>query len=152
MSRRPFCSFRLILPLVLLPLLGGCINDSAGYLINGARHAIAIERRQDYFWQKQVQLSVIVSRLPDCQRKHALQKAGPKTPVELWQPGPGTFIFKVGNRAYVTETQTCRSFAELDEDPPGGFGRLVGTFALQDGIFSFIPEPEPEEETPAVTP
>ncbi|MDR3352882.1 MAG: hypothetical protein LBO00_07790 [Zoogloeaceae bacterium] len=148
----------LALPLVALAFfLSGCTNDSAAYHIDGARHALSVERRQDYFWEKQMQLSVIVARLPECQRKHILQKTGARTAIELWQPGPGTYIFKIGQRAYVTETRTCQGFARLEEDPPGGYGDLLGTFRVVQGVFSFVPEkareaPAASPETQATTP
>jgi hypothetical protein len=133
--------------LFLLPfafLLAACTNDNAAYLIDGPRHALSVERKQDFFWNKAAQFSVVVSRLPDCQRKHAIQEASLNTPVQLWQPGPGTFILKIGARNYVTETRTCLGFAQLNEDPPGGFGRHVGTFELKNGAFVFTPEAEEE--------
>lgn len=133
----------------LLCGLSGCTNDGAAYHIDGARHAISVERRQDYFWARQVQLSTIVARLPDCQRKHVIQKAGPRTPIELWQPGPGTYIFKIGQRAYVTETRTCQGFSRLEADPPGGYGDRLGTFRVVEGTFSFVPEPKNREDAPA---
>jgi hypothetical protein len=142
MSRR----LLFLLPLVLL--LSACTNDNAAYLVDGPRHALSIERKQDVFWKKEAQFSVVVSRLPDCQRKHPIQKASLNTRVELWQPGPGTFILRIGSRDYVTETRTCLGFARLDEEPPGGFGRLVGTFEAEEGALVFTPEPEAADETP----
>jgi hypothetical protein len=142
MSRRLLC----LLPLVLSLFLTACINDSAAYLIDGPKHALSVERKQDFFWEKQVQFSVIVSRLPDCQRKHVIQKASANASVELWQPGPGTFILRIGSRDYVTETRTCLGFAPLTEAPPNGFGRQLVIFEVDNGMFSFTPAPETEEE------
>lgn len=137
-----------LLSLALLPLLAACINDGAAYVVDGPQHALSVVRERNFFWEKQVELAVVVSRLPDCQRKHVIQKASPNAQVELWQPGPGTYIFKVGRNMYVTETRTCQGFARMDEDPPGGFGEQLGTFALKKGVFSFIPTPRDEAAPP----
>jgi hypothetical protein len=146
--RFPLSALFLAAPL-LAPFLAGCTNDSAAYHIDGARHAISVERRQDYLWERQVQFSAIMARLPDCQRKHTIQKASPRTAIELWQPGPGTYIFRIGQRAYVAETRTCRGFARLEEDPPGGYGRLLGSFRVVRGIFSFVPAQETDTPSPS---
>ncbi|MDR2164282.1 MAG: hypothetical protein LBO79_01330 [Zoogloeaceae bacterium] len=145
------CLFRplFLSPCVLALGLSGCSNDGAAYLIDGPRHAISVERRQDYFWEKRFRFSAVVSRLPDCQRKHMIQKAGPRARVELWQPGPNTYILRIGDNTYVTETQTCRSFARLEEAPPGGYGRQLGVFAMRNGVFSFLPEESPAENASA---
>lgn len=142
---------RLLLPLALLPLLAGCINDGAAYVIDGPQHALSLVREQNLFWEKQVELAVVVSRLPDCQRKHLIQKTSPSTKVELWQPGPGTFILKVGRNMYVTETRTCQGFARMDEEPPGGMGEQLGTFGVKKGSFAFIPAARPETDGSATT-
>jgi len=118
-------SFRplFFLPHLLMLTLPGCSNDGAAYMIDGPRYTISIERRQDYFWENSFQYSVIVSRLPDYQRKHSIQKGGPNTLLELWQPGPNTYILQIGQNAYLTESQTCERFQKLSEDPPGGYGQ-----------------------------
>ncbi|MDR1647989.1 MAG: hypothetical protein LBR88_08155 [Zoogloeaceae bacterium] len=145
---RPLASFALA---ALFLSLSGCSNDGAAYLINGSRHAISIERKQDYFWEKQYQYAVVVSRLPDCQRKHYIQKAGAKARLELWTPGSHTYILRIGKNAYITEAQHCEGFARLDADPPGGYGEYLGTFVMKNDVFSFVPE-EKVEETPASAP
>lgn len=144
--------FRLfLLPPLLALTLSGCSNEGAAYQIDGPRHAISVERKKDFFWQKSFRYAIIVSRLPDCQRKHALQSAGSNTPLELWQTGSNTYILRVGQNAYLTETQTCEGFSKLDGDPPGGYGQLLGSFRVTREKFGFtLEEPEaPEAETPA---
>jgi hypothetical protein len=136
--------------LLFLPMLSGCTNDGAAYLVGGLQsHSISIVR-ENMFWEKQVNLAVVVSRLPDCQRRHAIQKASPRAHIELWllRPGEGTYILKIGNELYVTETRTCEGFArmdEVDEDLPNGLGTQLGTFGLVNGVFSFVPMEEPED-------
>ncbi|MDR1350316.1 MAG: hypothetical protein LBJ59_05980 [Zoogloeaceae bacterium] len=129
--------------LVFLLLLSGCANDGAAYLIDGQRHAVSIVR-DNLFWEKQVNLALVITRLPDCQRRHAIQKANPKAHIELWQPGQGTYILKIGQNMYVTETRTCEGFARLDEEPPGGLGAQLGVFGEIKGVFSFVPTQKEE--------
>lgn len=131
-------------PLLLLPLLAGCINDGAAYVIDGPNNALSVVREQNLFWEDKVKLSVVVSRLPDCQRKHAIGKFPTRTSIELWQPGPGTYILQIGSRMFVTETRSCQGFAEMTEDPPGGMGTRVGLFSTKGGVFTFTPDPKPE--------
>ncbi len=146
--RRPSAPFSLFFlpPLLVLTtvLLSGCVNDAASYQINGREHALVLTRDQNWFWQKKVELAVVVSRLPDCQRKHKMHPAAIKSfKVELWQPGGGTYVLRQGNNLYLTETQTCEGFQELDKEPPGGLGRLLGTFRQVSGKLTFVPEPVP---------
>jgi hypothetical protein len=141
--RKEIAMRRLLCCLLFLPLLSGCTNDGASYLIDGQRHSISIVR-DNMFWQKQVNLAVVVTRLPDCQRRHPIQQANPRAHIELWQPGERTYILKIGGNLYVTETRTCEGFARMDEDPPKGLGVQLGTFGQVDGVFSFVPT-EPEE-------
>ncbi len=130
-------------PLLLLPGLAACVNDGASYAVEGSHeHTLSILREQNRFWEDQVELKVVVARMPECQRKHMIQKASPTTPIELWQPGPQTFILKVGRALYVTETRTCEGFARLESEPPGGNGTYLGRFALDaKGVFTFMPAP-----------
>ena len=136
----------------LLPLLSACTNDGAAYLVDGVQQNNISIVRESLLWDKQVNLYVVVSRIPDCQRRHFIQKANPRAHIELWQfrPNEGTYILKIGNALYVTETRTCESFAQMDENdediPDGNLGRQLGTFGLVNGVFSFVPTEEPEEE------
>lgn len=137
---------RWVVPLLLLPLLAGCINDGAAYVIDGPGHALSVVRVQNLFWENKVKLSAVVSRMPDCQRKHAIGKFPVKAAVELWEPGPGTYILKIGSRMFVTETRSCQGFAEMTEDPPGGMGNRVGVFSVKGSVFTFTADPKPEAE------
>lgn len=132
----------LLLSLLALPLLAGCINDAAAYRIDGRHHALSVTREQNFFWEKNVRFSVISARLPDCQRLHALQPAPRTASLELWQPGPGTFILKQGDRYYLTETQTCLGFQKLAAPPPEGMGEKLGVFEEKSGQFVFAAEPK----------
>lgn len=127
-----------LLPLAALPLLAACIDDSASYRIDGRDHALVLFRQQQWPWDKKVGLSVVVSRLPDCQRRHALGAASPRAVIELWQPGPGTFILRQGERLVLTETQTCEGWQRLDAEPESGLGQQLGAFQEEEGKLRFV--------------
>lgn len=119
----------LLLPLFALPLLAACVNDGTTYEIDNTReHVLSLIREQQYFWDNKIDLSLVVSRMPACMRRHSLGQGTAATRVEVYRVPSGAFIIKVGKRMFVTETQTCESFAKLDAEPADGMGELMGTF------------------------
>ena len=44
--------------------------------------------------------------------------------VQIYRVPSGAFIVKSGKRMYATETQTCESFAKIDEEP-ADMGKLM---------------------------
>lgn len=141
----------ILLPLALLPVLAGCVNDAASFQIEGKDNALTLVREQRWFWKPEVDLSVTASRLPDCQRRHPMGVAPVDASVEVWQTGPGTFLLKRGKLVYLAETQTCEGFQKVDVDQlPGGMGNKLGVFQVQGGKLSFVPAPPPP--APASTP
>ncbi|MDR1996686.1 hypothetical protein [Azonexus sp.] len=134
----------LLLPLFVAPLLAACVNDTASYSIDGTpEHSLSLVREQPVFWNDKVNLSLIVSRMPNCVRRHSLGSGTAKTLVEVWQVPSGAFIIRVGKRMYATETQTCEGFARLDADPVTGMGELRGVFRLNQGQLAFVPKAAP---------
>lgn len=135
----------LLLPLLTLPLLAGCVNDAATLEIDGTReHVLVLMREQPYFWESKLELSLVVARMPACMRRHPLGNGSVNTKVEIWQVPSGAYIIRVGKKMFVTETQNCVNFAKLDEEPPEGLGKLIGTFREKKGELVF----EKDEETP----
>ena len=131
---------RLLLPLLALPLLTACVNDGATYEIDNTReHGLSLIREQPYFWDDKVELFMVVSRMPACMRRHEMGVGTAATRVEIYQVPSGAFIVKVGKRMYATETQNCVNFFKMDEDPPGGMGKLMGTFREKKGVLVFVP-------------
>ncbi len=139
----------LLLPLLAVPLLSACVNDGATYEIDNTReHVLSLIREQPYFWDKKVELFLVVSRMPTCMRRHPMGLGTPTSKVEIYQVPSGAFIVKSGKRMYVTETQTCENFVKMDAEPPEGMGKFIGTFMVKKGVLTFVKE-ETAEDKPA---
>lgn len=128
-----------LLPLCAAPLLAACINDSASYQIDGPSNSLSLIRQQKWLWDKKVDMAMVVARLPDCQRRHPMGKVSPQAKIEVWQPGPGTFVIRQDGKLILTETQTCEGWQTLEAEPPGGLGRQIGTFQEEGGKLRFAP-------------
>jgi hypothetical protein len=143
----------LCLALLAAPVLAGCIHDGATYEIDNTReHVLSLIRQQPYFWDKSVDLFLVVSRMPACMRRHSIGPGTAATRVEVYQVPSGAFIIKAGKRMYATETQTCESFARMTDEPVEGMGQLIGTFRERKGELMFVratPEEKDGEETGA---
>ncbi len=130
-------NLRLLAVLPLTLLLAGCEIEPAGYLIDGGNHSLTVERKKPYFWSSGWELDLVVTRYPDCQRRHALKKTGEKVRVDLYRVEPGAFILNQGNNWYVAETRDCR-FQQFKEEPDEA-GEFIGSFRPKGGVFSFVP-------------
>lgn len=130
-----------LLPLLVVPVLSACVNDGATYEIDGTReHVLSLIREQPYFWDKKTNFSLVVSRMPNCMRRHSIGLLAPNTKVEIYQVPSGAFVVKAGKRLYATETQTCESWAKIDGEPEGGMGELKGSFVVRKGELIFAKE------------
>lgn len=147
MRLRP--ALTLLAALFSLLLLSGCTDDAASHMIDGRNHSLSLAREQPYFWESKVNYFLIVTRLPDCQRKHFVVLGNPLAKSELYDMGGGTYALRQSKKMYVTETRTCEGFAPLLEEPPQGLGTLLGKFQEKDGQFKFWPEPKKEEPAAA---
>lgn len=134
------------LPLLALPLLTACVDDRVAFEIPGGNEIITLIREQPLFWEKKVDVSLVVARMPDCMRRHSVIKGDLATKIELWQYEPTTYIIKSGQRMWVTETRTCEGFAVLDAMPPNGMGTQLGTWRAKEGEvleFTALPAAKP---------
>lgn len=143
--------------LVLLPLLAvllsACVSDRASYKIDGNNHGLTVIREQRFFWDKQLEMSIVAARLPDCQRRHKLpMTAVGDTAIALYQTGSATFVIKLSGAMYLLETTTCEGFQKLNDVPPNGLGDYLGDFKEdKDGKYRFAEAPPaPAAVAPAV--
>ena len=137
---------KLVLPLLLLPLLSGCINDGIAMRIDGPEHAVSLLRGQKLFWEKKMDLEVVVARMPDCQRRFLLEPAAvsPSFKVDVYMTGPNAFLLEQGKYLYSVETQTCQKFEKLAAPPEGGKGEMVGVFREEGGKLVFVAAQQPK--------
>jgi hypothetical protein len=131
----------LLVALFAAPLLSACVDDRASWQIDGTReHTLTLVREQPVFWDKKVNLYLVVSRMPACTRRHSLGVGTDKTRVTIYQVPSGAFIVQVGKRMYATESQTCESWARLEEEPADGLGEMRGAFRVRNGELAFVAE------------
>jgi len=109
-------------------LISGCVNDSASYVINGNEHTLTVRAQQDWFWQDDVTLRLIASRLPDCQRQMTLGSVPSQgLNVEVFASGQDIYTLRAGNLAWHVDTRSCAPLAV----PPSVAGPNLGVFRLQ---------------------
>jgi hypothetical protein len=119
--------------IVLTPLLlAGCVKQSGSYYVSDARdHAITVRAEQEYVWDQNITLSLVVSHFPGCQRAMTLQKV-PKADlvVELFSSGDNVYTVRSGDELKQFETDNC---TELATPAPNAIGEAVGVFRLVEG-------------------
>lgn len=119
--------------LLLAPLLlAGCIKQSGSYYVSDARdHAISVRAEQEYVWDKNITLSVVAARFPDCQRAMTLSKV-PRddVAVELFTSGDDIFTIRSGEELVQVELQNC---TQLATPAANAIGQPVGVFTLGEG-------------------
>lgn len=134
-------STRSLLSLAALPVLAGCIQDTASYMIDDNRnHAITVSRAQKWFWGSAVDISVIAARQPDClggldidNIDRATELVLHRAPEDYAEP---IFIMAVDADFYAVSTLSCRvqKFPEAPTDP----GPVIGGFKEVEGKFQFV--------------
>ena len=125
--------------ILLTPLLlAGCIKDSASYYIDGTNaHAVTVRAEQEYFWSDAITLTLVASRMPDCQRVFSLAKVPARdVTVELFASGENVFTVRSGAEIVQVETQGCTQLAVPAE---GVSGDAIGAFKLDDKKMGFEP-------------
>jgi hypothetical protein len=139
--------------LLLTPLLlAGCIKQSGRYYVSDARdHAISVRAEQEYLWDKNITLSVVAARFPDCQRAIALDKVTrDDVAVELFSPGENVFTIRSGDQLVQFDMQNCTVLAT---PAPNALGAAVGVFRLGDGTkMAFEQAPAAAQAAPPPTP
>lgn len=128
---------RYILPCLLALVLAGCDADSASYMINGNRdHSLSLLRDKPWPWSDW-ELSMVVTRQPECMRRHRLKDAPDDAgfKLEVYQSLEGGYILRQGKRWYVTETGKCQ--LQVFKEPPREPGTLIGSFDDKSGGLKF---------------
>ena len=149
-------------PLILaLPmLLAGCVNESATYYPDGRGQSLTVQARQPWFWDQRVELEVVMSRLPDCQRRSRIASAMPgEIAPEVFRPAAGEFaepilILRQGGRHHALGLANCE--LQTFKAPPEKAGVLLGTFRMAGRRLRFdaapAPQPAPARATPPAAP
>jgi hypothetical protein len=114
--------------LVCSLFFAGCIDDSASYQIGGSDHALTLIRMQPYFWQEDIEVSMVVTRLPECQRRHPLDRGGlGGASIELYETDAQKFLLREGKQWYSIESENC-SLEGVDAPKSDAQGALKGKF------------------------
>lgn len=138
--------------MVLTPLLlAGCIKDSASYYVDGSSaHAVTLRAEQEYFWSDAITLTLVASRMPECQRVFALAKVpAHDLTVELFASGENVFTVRSGEEIMQVETQGC---TQLALPPEGVSGDPLGVFKLDAKKMAFEKAGAPTPATPVPAP
>ena len=137
----------LILALPAALLLAGCMNESATLSLDGKDQSLTLQAKQPWFWDQRVDLEVVLSRLPDCQRRSRLDAAMPaEIALEVFRPEAGEFaepilILRQGGRHYALGLVNCelQAFKAAPQKP----GTLLGAFRMQGQRLKFNAAPPP---------
>ena len=131
-----------LIPL-LATLLAGCENSGVAYMVEGKDHALILVREQKLFWSDEIDQAVVVSRLPDCQRRVAIWPGSPGGPsMEIYEAGYRLWALNQGRRWYLASTDKCM-VQDWNDPPATPPGALVGTFEMRDGQMQFDPVAQP---------
>lgn len=115
-------SLRLALLALCAPLLVACENSATSYTMESNQHAVILVREQPYFWNKEVNQYIVVSRLPSCQRRVAIHAdAKSLTPIDVFEAGYLMWALRQGDRWYLANTERClvQDWAGPSGDVPG---------------------------------
>lgn len=135
-------SARAVLIAAALPLLGGCVQDVASYMIDDDRnHAITVARAQKWAWSSGVDVSIIAARQPDCLGGLDVRDVARdavlvlhRAPEEYAEP---IYIMSIGGDHYAVSTLSCR--VQKFPAAPAELGPVIGRFKEEDGKFRYLP-------------
>jgi hypothetical protein len=114
---------------------------------------VTVRVEQRYFWQTTGEMSLVVNRLPECQRRSALADVELEgLEYELYQADDSTFVLRNADQQWAVSTTDC----ELMDKVPAG-GQKVGTFRLEGEEVKFeaaaaAGQQAPEAQPPAAQP
>lgn len=130
-------ALKLALPVLFAATLSGCENAAAPYMIDGAAYAISLVREQRFFWSGEVEQALVLSRMPKCQRRFAIQPGTTDSlKIEVYVAGDGLWAIHDRSFWYLASPEKCRvqEWTDPPETPPG---REVGVFVMRDGAVVF---------------
>jgi len=133
------------LPVIFLAplLLAGCFIKTASYPIDNDEHVITVRVEKPYFWSKEGPLSVIMSRLPDCQRQIELGSVWiDGMQVELFGNGNNVYTLRADDEAWQIDTTTCSTLEQPDADAVTGLPLGIFSFDANNNLIYEKPEPE----------
>jgi hypothetical protein len=109
-------------------LLAGCIDDSASLQTDGRERALSLIRNQPVFWQPTLELYLVITRLPECQRRHLLESPdGRDSKIQIFETESGTYLLNEGKNWYQADTDAC-TLETKQPVAPTEQGKLLGTF------------------------
>lgn len=135
---------RKLLIVSLCLLLSGCVKDFAIFMIDGQEHSLTVRRQQNYFWQDTVEVQLMATNLPQCQRLHtlSLDTVADDVTVDVFSAGDGVWNIRMGDQLWQAETTTCNSLVEMENDPKADLGQPVGKFEVVDDQLTFTAAPQ----------
>jgi hypothetical protein len=117
-------------------LLTACVDDSASYYVDGPNgsHALTLRRLQQHLFSDEVDVELIMSRWPDCQRRLVLTQApAEEVEIELYSRGDNSWTLREGKQQWLLESQTCTMAADGKGEP----GELLGVYRVEGGKLVF---------------
>jgi hypothetical protein len=123
----------------VLPLLAGCLQDTASYELGARDHAITLVRNQSFPWSE-LSIEAMVMRMPDCNGGGRIEGVDRESKITLYRapdeyPEP-IFLLKTGKQVFALSDQSCRM--QKFEEAPDDLGEKLGQFAEKDGKFQFV--------------
>lgn len=135
--------------LATLPLLlTACVNDSATYYVDGTnQHTLSVRRQQDYFWNDNSRITLVATRMPECQRQIPLgEMLRDEVDIEVFAGGDLQWSLRSGDQVWQVQTQSC---ALIGETGPAA-GTKVGAFKVDaDNKLVFEEAPKVPGSAPA---
>jgi hypothetical protein len=133
--------------LLLAALVGltGCENDAVSFQTSAdaGGAGLTLIREQRWFWDKTAAVYVVVARMPDCQRRHALRPtAASDALVEVSQAGRGLFLLRQGDDWHAANVGDC-SLQPVQGPAQGVQIVALGSFDRQGGKLVFSPSAQP---------